>query len=124
MKLLWSSLLLPLLAALLTNVPVNGLHCHRKHDHSADILLQGTASEQSLSAQNVEVAAAASSYTARLVQEVPRYENKRELLMDHQEILNQQNKDDTFCPNLNGCSCNVTSGTNRLQVISLHILKT
>jgi len=95
---------------------VLGFHCHRKHDHSADILLQGDSSEHYIQGDTGHAAAVAASssnsfYTAKLVQEKPsKFETKRDLVDD--KFTSQ----DPFCPNLTGCTCNVTTGTNRLQV--------
>ena len=95
---------------------VLAFHCHRKHDHSSDILLQGD-SEHYLQGDTGHAAVAASSsnsfYSAKLVQQLhqpSKIENKRDLV---EESISSH---DSFCPDLKGCACNVTSGTNHLQV--------
>ena len=95
---------------------VLAFHCHRKHDHSSDILLQGD-SEHYLQSDTGHAAVAASSsnsfYSAKLVQQLhqpSKIENKRDLV---EESISSH---DSFCPDLKGCACNVTSGTNHLQV--------
>ena len=98
---------------------VSALHCHRKHDHSSDILLQGDTSNDE---RYVQGAAAVSSsnifYSERLVQqqqEELKAGNKRHLL---EKSPNEQSSHHLFCPDLSGCTCNFTS-TNRLQVMPL-----
>ena len=51
-------------------------------------------------------------------------ESKRDLMIEKSDFMKQNknpypetsSQEDTFCPTLNGCTCNVTSGTDRLQV--------
>ncbi len=100
---------------------VSGLHCHRKHDHSADILLQGDSGSAGSSLQGLQqaevVAPSRAFYTAKLVQEHPKFENKRDLVLDTASQKNRlEEAAEEFCPNLQGCTCNFTSGANRLQV--------
>ena len=77
--------------------------------------LQGDSSEHYIQGDTGHAAVAASSsntfYTAKLIQEKPsKIETKRDL------IDTKSTSQDPFCPNLTGCTCNVTSGTNRLHV--------
>ena len=58
-----------------------------------------------------------------MVQQAPQNEakyhskNSRELLSQNsQNVQFSRSSPEAFCPNLNGCTCNFTSGTNRLQV--------
>lgn len=96
----------------------------RTQTYILTLTLQGDSSEHYIQSDTGHAAAVAASssnsfYTAKLVQEKPsKFETKRDLVEDK---LSSQ---DPFCPNLTGCTCNVTTGTNRLQVslFSLHIL--
>ena len=86
------------------------------------LTLQGDSSEHYIQGDTGHAAAVAASssnsfYTAKLVQEKPsKFETKRDLVED------KSTSQDPFCPNLTGCTCNVTTGTNRLQVSLFSIL--
>ena len=74
-------------------------------------------------AVNVEASKSNEYYSAKLIQE-PKMESKRDLMIEKSDFMKQNknpypetsSQEDTFCPTLNGCTCNVTSGTDRLQV--------
>ena len=91
-------------------------HSFRTQTYNSTLTLQGDSSEHYIQGDTGHAAAVAASssnsfYTAKLVQEKPsKFETKRDLVDD--KFTSQ----DPFCPNLTGCTCNVTSGTNRLQV--------
>lgn len=120
-------------------ISINGLHCHRKHDHSSDILLQ---SDQIVSSHEKylhggvagakTMAKSTSSdlfYSARLVQQPqqpqePDFEAKRDVSPSQESTSAAAAEYPMFCPDLTNCTCNFTSNTNhpRLQVI--HVLLT
>ena len=90
--------------------------------YNLTLTLQGDSSEHYIQGDTGHAAAVAASssnsfYTAKLVQEKPsKFETKRDLVDD------KSTSQDPFCPNLTGCTCNVTTGTNRLQVSFFSIL--
>ena len=115
-------------------VPSWSLHCHRKHDHSSDILLQGNDGGGGTARVGPVVAGSSSSdtfFTAKLVGKAPNNIEKsttseirsRDLLYQNnngqvQEVhYSNSSPVDVLCPKLAGCTCNFTSGTSRLQVI-------
>lgn len=88
---------------LLLAYKVSALHCHRKHDHSSDILLQKDSStvEASTSFRSPE----------KLVQNYQDLPSR-----DLRTRKNTNSNTNAFCPPLDGCTCNFTTGLQRLQV--------
>ena len=110
-------------------VPSWSLHCHRKHDHSSDILLQGDGGGARVGPVVAGSSSSDTFFTAKLVGKAPNIEKSseirsRDLLYQNsnngqlQEIhYSNSSPVDVLCPKLEGCTCNFTSGTSRLQVI-------
>jgi hypothetical protein len=130
-----------LLLVILDYNRVFSLHCHRKHDHSADILLRGDSNSWSnrenkfLHAGEMQVAASASHavesaspdtfFSAKLIQADQQHSEtiKRSNGKSFQrpgigfEVTNHKSSKSSlvsFCPDR--CTCSITSPDNSLQV--------
>ncbi len=97
---------------------VLALHCHRKHDHSSDILLKSDATNGADDGVKYLHSMSDTYYSERLVQEppgLPESVRHNNYLQNGQAGLKHNNQRSlvSFCPG--ECSCNFTS-QNQLQV--------
>ena len=94
---------------LLLAYKVSALHCHRKHDHSSDILLRKDSPSEHFAASS---SSSSNSYHSEKLVQNPKSE-QRDLRTRKNTYSEHPN---AFCPPLDGCTCNFTSAEQRLQV--------